>query len=72
MLFPTFPEQRSSETPHKERFLPPHYFEKMGELLSYLPPPGLYRTEMIKKEGEGDDENHSQVFFCLFVLASFG
>lgn len=52
---------------YKGSFLPLLYFEKMGEILSYLPIPGLYKTETIKKEGEGGDEKHSQVVFGFFV-----
>lgn len=44
----------------------------MGEILSYLPTPGLDKTVTIEKEGEGDDEKHGQVggflgflFVCL-------
>lgn len=59
------------KAPHKGRFLPPHHFEKLGEILAYLPPPGLYKTETIKKEGEGVAETPAKwVFwwFCLFLF----
>lgn len=67
------------KAPHKGRFLPPHHSEKLGEILAYLPPPALDKTETIKKEGEGVTEIPAKwgcwfFFVVLFVcfLASFG
>ena len=56
---------------YKGCFLPLRYFEKMGEILSSLPAPGLYKTETIKQEGEGDDERHGQVVFLGFLFVCF-
>lgn len=43
----------------------------MGRILSYLPLPGLYKTEPIKQEGEGDDENTAKCGFVGFLFVSF-
>lgn len=63
------------KAPHKGRFLPPHHSEKLGEILAYLPPPALDKTETIKKEGEGVTEIPAKwswfFFFCGFVCLFF-
>lgn len=52
---------------YKGCFLPPRYFEKMGEILSYLPIPRLYKTETIKRRGKGTMKNTAKWFFGWFV-----